>query len=156
MKENVELINIIKEQNFDNFINVVMLAKSENEKLARNIVASFLIEKNPSVEQLSDVKTAVSEAVTNSIVHAYGESKGKIYIEAKLKDDTMYVKIEDDGKGIKDIEQAMQPFYTTGKEGERSGMGFTVMETFMDELMVHNKPNNTGLVVEMIKKLGAK
>ena len=142
-------------QELDNYMFIKLKSKSENEKLARNLVASFLIDSNPSVELLNDVKTAVSEAVTNSIVHGYGHSTGEILIEAKLKGDNIYIKIEDSGVGIKDIKEAMQPFFTTGKEGERSGMGFTVMETFMDEIKVYNKTEGTGLVVEMAKQLKA-
>lgn len=140
-------------QELDNYIVVKLKAISVNEKVARNIIASFLLELNPSIEELSDVKTAISEAVTNSVVHGYKGHKGDITITAKLKDNILYIKIEDYGVGIEDINQAMQPFYTTGPEGERSGMGFTVMETFMDELRVVNQPDFKGVIVEMAKEI---
>ena len=141
------------EGNEENYMYIKLKAISENEKLARNVVASFLLEKNPSVEELSDIKTAVSEAVTNSVVHGYKKQGGDINITLKLIGNLFYIKIEDYGVGIDDIQKAMQPFYTTGKEGERSGMGFTVMETFMDEIKVSNQQNKSGLVVEMIKEI---
>lgn len=154
MEQTGNIINILREEEYlDNYLYIKLLAKSENEKLARNIVASFMIEVNPSVELLSDIKTAVSEAVTNSIVHGYKENKGEfITLTLKLKGNNFYISIEDNGVGIPDIEKAMQPFYTTGKEGERSGMGFTVMETFMDDIMVSNKING-GVRVEMVKTI---
>lgn len=141
------------EEGLDNYIKVELEAKSENEKLARNIIASFLIEKNPRVELLSDVKTAVSEAVTNAVVHAYKGKGGKIELEGRLKGNLLYVKVTDFGVGIQDIDKAMQPFFTTGKEDERSGLGFTVMETFMDKLNVLNNKSTSGLVVEMVKNI---
>ena len=100
-----------------------------------------------------DIKTAVSEAVTNSVVHGYNSRGGNCKIQVKLKNDYFYIKVEDYGVGITDIEQARQPFFTTGKSGERSGMGFTVMETFMDEVIVTNQNLGSGLVVEMVKVL---
>lgn len=155
MDKNTSKIDWIStnKENLDNYLIVKIKAISENEKLARNIIASFLLDKNPSVEEISDVKTAVSEAVTNCVVHGYNGKGGEIIITAKTKEDIFYIKIEDFGRGIDDINQAMQPFYTTGKEGERSGMGFTVMETFMDEIKVTNQKDRSGLVVEMIKEI---
>ena len=155
MEKKQEYINLFSkcEQELDNHIVVKLKAISVNEKVARNIIASFLLELNPSIEELSDVKTAISEAVTNSVVHGYKGTKGDITITAKLKENVLYIKVEDEGVGIEDIGQAMQPFFTTGPEGERSGMGFTVMETFMDELRVQNQPNFNGVVVEMAKEI---
>ena len=155
MRNKQTIIEIFTEgnENVDNYLNIKLKAISINEKVARNIVASFLLELNPSIEELSDVKTAVSEAVTNSIVHGYKGKAGEITLTAKLKENNLYIKIEDFGIGIDDIGQAMQPFFTTGPEGERSGMGFTVMETFMDELRVYNQPNSKGVVVEMAKEI---
>ena len=141
------------EKELDNVLEIKFPAISKNEKLARNIVASILLDKNPRVEMLADVKTAVSEAVTNSVVHGYGHNGGDCLIMAKLKGDKFYIRIEDFGVGIKDIEQARQPFFTTGTNGDRSGMGFTVMETFMDEVEISNQKQGSGLVVEMVKVL---
>ena len=155
MKECCEIIEQFRcEKVFENQLEIKFPAISKNEKLARNIVASVLLDKNPRVEVLADIKTAVSEAVTNSVVHGYGHKGGECHIVAKLNGDKFYIKIEDFGVGIKDIEQARQPFFTTGTNGDRSGMGFTVMETFMDEVKVSNRLQGSGLVVEMAKVLG--
>ena len=154
MKENNDIIKKFNEESeFENTLEIKFPAISENEKLARNIVASMLIDKNPSIEVLSDIKTAVSEAVTNSVVHGYQHGGGECKITAKLMGKYFYIKIEDFGVGIKDIEQARQPFFTTGTNGDRSGMGFTVMETFMDQVAVSNQLSGSGLVVEMVKDL---
>lgn len=153
MKEVKNIIERLRTGEGENFLEMVFPAISKNEKLARNIVASLLLDKNPSVEVLSDIKTAVSEAVTNSVVHGYMGAGGECKIIAKLSGDFFYIKIEDFGVGIPDIEKARQPFFTTGKNGERSGMGFTVMETFMDEVEVNNQTGKSGLVVEMAKDL---
>jgi len=147
------ILKMREESDAENFLNFVLPALSKNEKLARNIVASFLLELNPSVEVLSDIKTAVSEAVTNSVVHGNGEKRGVCDITLKLSGGVFYIKIADFGVGIKDIDEARQPFFTTGKSGERSGMGFTVMETFMDEVEVKNQESGSGLVVEMVKEI---
>lgn len=154
MKQSTELINKFKQtDSFDNYIKIIMPALSKNEKFARNLVASFLLDKNPSIEELSDIKTAVSEAVTNSVLHGYSKMSGEISLEASIIGDCLYIKVVDNGVGISDIAQARQPFFTTGPEGERSGMGFTVMETFMDEVNVEHNTDGKGLVVEMVKVL---
>lgn len=140
-------------EEFDNNLVIYLPALSKNEKLSRNIVASFLLELNPSVESLNDIKTAVSEAVTNSVVHGYKNLGGECVLTLRIKDNIFYIKIEDFGVGINNIEEAMQPFFTTGNTGERSGMGFTVMETFMDEVCVSNQEKGSGLVVEMVKEI---
>lgn len=113
-------------------------AISENEGLARVVVAAFLTQLDPTLEELQDVKTAVSEAVTNSIIHGYEEKGGKIILEARLTGGLLEVTIEDKGVGIENIQQAMQPLFTTKSESERSGMGFAFMEAFMDNIEVES------------------
>ena len=141
-----------EEMKIDNAIEIKMEAKQENEKLARNLIASFLLELNPTIEEISDVKTVISEAVTNSIVHGYNKGKGVITIQAKLSGNILFLKISDNGVGIPDIKKAMQPFFTSKPDEERSGMGFTVMETFMDELEV-SANDGSGVVVCMSKEI---
>ena len=128
-------------------------AISENEQLARIAVASFITPLNPTLEEMADVKTAVSEAVTNAIIHGYEEKGGTVYIRCRLEGDLLEVQVEDKGKGIEDIEQAMEPMYTSKPEGNRSGMGFSFMEAFMDEVEVTSIPGD-GTIVFMKKKLG--
>lgn len=139
---------------FDNQMTLVVDAKTKNESFVRSTVAAFCVEANPTLSELNDVKTAVSEAVTNSIVHGYeGKENGKVTIIAAIAGHDLFVSIFDNGKGIDDIEKAKKPFFTTKPEQERSGMGFTVMESFMDSLVV--KPNDGGgLVVHMKKRFG--
>ncbi|MBR5504957.1 MAG: anti-sigma F factor [Clostridia bacterium] len=120
-----------------NCIKTSFSAIPENESLARVICASFISVLDPTIEQLTDVKTAVSEAVTNSIVHGYsGSSDGTVYMDCTIDGETLTVEVRDSGKGIEDITKAMEPMYTSCPEAERSGMGFTVMETFMDSVTV--------------------
>lgn len=120
-----------------NFMELKILAKSENEAFARSAVGAFCVSLSPTIEELNDIKTAVSEAVTNCIVHGYlSKNEGIITITAVIEDNQVIIKIHDDGVGIKNIEEAMQPFFTSRPEQERSGMGFTIMQTFMDELEV--------------------
>ena len=127
-------------------------AKSQNESFARSVVAGFYIQINPTLEQIEDLKTAVSEAVTNCIVHAYEEAQqGSIDIDCDLYADKINVVITDYGKGIDNVTKAMEPFYTTGAEGERSGMGFTVMQAFCDKVEVVSKKGLTQ--VTLIKKV---
>lgn len=116
----------------ENCIYVKLPAEGRNESLARTVVAAFAARLDPTVEQMNDIKTAVSEAVTNCVVHAYGEGDGEIEIRAEITGRILTVSIEDSGCGIEDVEQARQPFFTTATTEERSGMGFTVMEAFMD------------------------
>lgn len=111
-------------------------SSSENESLARTVVAAFLARLDPTLEELADVKTAVSEAVTNAIIHGYEGKQGKIRIHSWIEDTTIGIEVQDWGVGIPDIEKAMEPLYTTRPEMERSGMGFAFMEAFMDELCV--------------------
>ena len=128
-------------------------AVSENESLARIAVASFITGLNPTLEEMADVKTAVSEAVTNAIIHGYEEQEGVVYIRCRLEGDLLEVEIEDKGKGIENIEKAMEPLFTTKPEKDRSGMGFSFMEAFMDEVEVDSVPG-MGTTVYMKKKLG--
>ncbi len=129
-------------------------AIKENESFARLCVASFCATINPTIEEIGDLKTAVSEAVTNAIVHAYpGKDKGDVVLNIKLTKNEVYITISDFGVGIEDVEKARQPFYTSKPNTERSGMGFTVMEGFMDKVMVLSQPNK-GVVLTMYKKLG--
>ena len=137
----------------DNSMTLRLPALGKNEALARSAVAAFAVELDPTIDELGDIKTAVSEAVTNSIVHGYPDGGGDIEIRAELNGRTIHIEVLDDGIGIADIPAALCPFYTTKAGEERSGMGFTVMETFMDDLKVENRENG-GLKVTMEKTLG--
>lgn len=134
---------------YKNNMKIQFLNKSANEGFARVAVAAFVSQLDVTVEQLADIKTAVSEAVTNSIVHGYEGMKGYITVECEIYDDEVTVKVSDCGRGIPDIDLARQPLYTSRPELERSGMGFTVMETFMDEVAVKSSP---GLGTEVLMK----
>jgi len=135
-----------------NEIRLVLPSHSINESLARSLSAAFVSQVNPTVTELSDIKCAVSEAVTNCIVHGYANALGMIYITMKLYDNREFrIEIKDKGRGIPNLEEAMQPLYTTDPENERSGMGFTIMENFMDSLKVTSSPGGTKVV--MVKKL---
>ena len=124
-----------------------------NESMARSAVAAFVAQLNPTIEELSDIKCAVSEAVTNAIVHGYKFAPGEIYICSKYySDKTVSIEIRDKGCGIDDVQLAMTPLYTTDTTGERSGMGFAVMQTFMDRLEVYSKKDK-GVRILMEKKL---
>ncbi|WP_110940967.1 anti-sigma F factor [Geosporobacter subterraneus] len=127
------------------------MSKSQNEAFARVVVASFASQLDPTIEELADIKTAVSEAVTNAIIHGYEDQKGTVLIECSIKDNEIEIIVEDHGKGIEDIEQARLPLYTSKPELERSGMGFTVMETFMDTVEVTSE-QGVGTRVRMVKK----
>ena len=123
---------------FENKMKVEFLSKSANEAFARITVASFATQLDPSIEEISDIKTAVSEAVTNCIIHGYENNIGIIKIECKLIENAIEIEISDNGKGIENIEKAKEPLYTSKPELERSGMGFTIMESFMDEFKVES------------------
>lgn len=139
------------EKNSDkNYMKIEFLSKSSNESFARVVVAAFASQLDPTIEELSDVKTAVSEAVTNAIIHGYEYGEGMVVVEATLEKNRIDIIVEDFGKGIEDINKAMEPFYTSKPNLERSGMGFTVMETFMDELEVESEINK-GTRVRMSK-----
>ena len=124
-----------------------------NESFARVAVAAFMTQLNPTLEEVADVKTALSEAVTNAIVHGYENRVEKIYIECRVQDRVLQVKVTDFGIGMEDVELAMQPLYTTKPDEERSGMGFAFMEAFMDELAVESAPGK-GTTVRMEKRIG--
>jgi len=132
------------------------LSVPENEGFARVAVSAFAVQMDPTLEVLADIKTAVSEAVTNAIVHGYGDGMGMVEISAKLDDNgIMEIAVSDQGRGIADIEKAMEPFFTTQPEKERSGMGFSVMQTFMDAVMVESEMGK-GTTVRMEKRLKEK
>ena len=138
--------------NMINEIKLNILSRSANESFARVAVAAFISQLDPTIEELSDIKTAVSEAVTNCIVHGYAEQLGNIYITVRLYDaGTVEIKIRDNGRGIPDVKQAMEPLFTTAG-GERAGLGFAVMESFMDKLHVRSRIG-TGTTVTMRKQL---
>ncbi|QXM07348.1 anti-sigma F factor [Crassaminicella indica] len=130
------------------------MSKSQNEAFARVVVASFASQLDPTIEELADVKTAVSEAVTNAIIHGYEGKEGTVIVECSISDNEIEIIIEDKGKGIEDVEMARQPLYTSKPELERSGMGFTVMETFMDTVEIETK-KDVGTKIRMLKKFGS-
>lgn len=135
-----------------NEMNLKFPAKSCNESFARAAVSAFLMQLDPTVTQLSDIKTSVSEAVTNSIVHGYRQGKGDIYINVKITDNRLVIiKVRDKGCGIENIEKAMEPLFTTGGE-ERAGLGFAVMQSFMDSVKVKSKENK-GTTVTLKKRI---
>ena len=149
----------------ENNMSMVFDAKSQNEGLARIAIAAFLTETDPTIEEINDIKTAVSEAVTNAIIHGYGEGDGQVYMRCKLitgsvrnknntydMNITINIEIRDEGVGIEDIEKAREPLFTTKPELERSGMGFMFMEMFMDELTVKSE-RGQGTTVIMTKNL---
>ena len=124
-----------------NEMNLQFTALSQNESFARVTVAAFIAQLDPTMDELTEIKTVVSEAVTNSIIHGYeNDSNGMVYISVLLQDGTVDLLIKDEGIGITDIDEAMQPLYTSKPELERSGMGFTIMENFMDEVQVRSEP----------------
>ena len=134
-----------------NHIRLRFPSRSANEAFARISIAAFAAQADPTVEEISEIKTAISEAVTNSIVHGYQNTLGTITITARLYDNgKMVVTIKDKGEGIEDIHKAMEPLYTTGNSEERSGMGFTIMETFMDKVKVTSQRGN-GTTVTLTK-----
>ena len=135
-----------------NELNLTFLSRSSNESFARVAVAAFLAQLDPTIEELNDIKTAVSEAVTNCIVHAYKEQISKVYITVRVYGDRrVQIRVRDTGCGIDDIGQAMEPLFTTAG-GERAGLGFAVMQSFMDKLSVRSKPGK-GTTVTMVKQL---
>ncbi|MBE5925082.1 MAG: anti-sigma F factor [Lachnospiraceae bacterium] len=138
---------------FNDHMAVEFDSVSRNESFARVVVAAFAARLNPTLEEIADIKTAVSEAVTNSVIHGYEDEKGTIRIEACIVEDTISVIVTDRGVGIEDVNKAMEPMYTSKPELERSGMGFAFMEAFMDELFVESKVGQ-GTVVTMRKVIG--
>ena len=138
---------------YNNKMHLEFESKSENEKFARVTVAAFATRLNPILEELADLKTAVSEAVTNAIVHGYDEGEGIVYLDCIIEGNVVTVIVEDKGIGIPDVEKAKEPLYTTKPEQDRSGMGFMFMEVFMDEVYIESKVGE-GTKVIMKKKIG--
>ena len=128
---------------------------SENEAFARVAVSAFITQLNPTLEEVADIRTAVSEAVTNAIIHGYEDREGQVYLSCEISGDTATIIVEDKGVGMRDVKQALQPFYTTKPDLERSGMGFAFMEAFMDDMEVESVLGS-GTKVTMKKKIGAK
>ena len=142
-------------QRIENYVTLEYLSRSSNESFARVAAAGFAAQLDPTLDELGDIKTAVSEAVTNAIVHGYPDQLGKIVVKLKLlENNTLEITVRDWGKGIEDIQQARQPLFTTGGE-ERSGMGFTIMESFMDRLTVKSTPGR-GTTVTMRRRISAR
>ena len=137
-----------------NEMQITFLSLAENESFARVDIAAFAVQMSPTVSEIADIKTAVSEAVTNAIVHGYEGCTGQVVMRARMDDRWLTVEIQDEGKGIANVEQAMEPFYTSHPEQERSGMGFAVMQTFMDDLQVESAPGK-GTTVRMRKRIHA-
>lgn len=140
--------------NHQNEFKLTVDSKSINEGFTRVVVSAFVTPLDPTLEELADLKTAVSEAVTNCIVHGYKDKFGKIYITGKLTDNTVKITVRDKGCGIENVDQAMKPLFTTGAE-DRAGLGFTVMESFCDKITVRSKVN-CGTSVTLIKKIEGK
>lgn len=137
---------------YDNEMKLEFTSKTSNEAFARITVAAFVSQLDPTIDELSDIKTAVSEAVTNSIIHGYEDEEGIVRIVAKLFGNSIEIEISDNGKGIKNVEEAMKPLYTSKPNLERSGMGFTIMESFMDDIKVESAIG-LGTKVTMRKKI---
>lgn len=135
-----------------NKIEIKFKSLPENEAFARTCVSAFCLQLNPTLDEIGDIKTAVSEAVTNCVVHAYPKKAGEIVMEMMCEGDKIHIAIKDNGIGIDNIEKALTPFYTTKPDEERSGMGFTVMDSFMDSLIVRSN-GAKGLIVEMSKRI---
>ena len=135
-----------------NYVKLEFPSRSANEAFARGAVAAFAAQLDPTLDELGDIKTAVSEAVTNAIVHAYPEELGVIFLRARIvRGDTLELTVKDRGRGIPDVKKAMEPLYTTGGD-DRSGMGFTIMESFMDKLRVRSVPGK-GTTVSMSRQI---
>lgn len=140
-------------ENLKNEMKLEFLSKSANEAFARIAVASFASQLDPTIEEIADIKTSVSEAVTNAVIHAYEMSEGIIKIHSKLYENEIEIEISDTGKGIENVSEAREPLYTTKSNLERSGMGFTIMENFMDDLKVESIVG-LGTKITMKKKIG--
>lgn len=136
-----------------NEMETTFLSVAENESFARVVIAAFAVQLSPTVSEIADLKTAVSEAVTNAIVHGYEGTQGMVTLRCRVDEHAMMtIEVQDNGRGISDVPQAMEPFYTTRPEQERSGMGFAVMQTFMDDLQVTSTPGQ-GTLVRMKKRI---
>lgn len=138
--------------NRQNEMEIRFLSRPENESFARVVIAAFAVHLSPTVSEIADIKTAVSEAVTNAIVHGYEGTTGIVTMKASICERLLSIEISDQGKGIRNVSQAMEPFFTTHPEQERSGMGFAVMQTFMDDLSVQSAPGE-GTCVRMKKRI---
>lgn len=138
--------------NIKNEMKLEFLSKSVNESFARVSIAAFVSQLDPTIEEIADIKTAVSEAVTNSIIHAYADTEGIIKIKATIIDEEIRIEVIDNGSGIENIEEAKEPLFTTKANLERSGMGFTIMENFMDELKVESIVG-IGTKITMVKQI---
>ena len=137
----------------NNQMELTFLSKAENEAFARMVISAFLAQENPSMSVISEVRTAVSEAVTNSVVHAYEGELGKIIMRAQMNHEAVLtIDIEDFGCGIDDVRQAMRPFFTTQPEKERTGIGFALMQSFMDDVKVYSSPGS-GTTVRMVRRI---
>lgn len=139
----------------ENNFNMEFVSLSENESLARIVSAAFASSLDPTVEELAELKTAVSEAVTNAIVHAYPDTQGTVCLSGRISENTVYITISDSGVGIDDIERAREPLYTGKPEQERSGLGFSIMESFCDDIEVTSRVGE-GTTVRLIKRIGGK
>ena len=137
----------------NNYMKLEIAARGENEGFARSAVAAFALCLNPSLSELSDIKTAVSEAITNCVVHAYADNIGDIDIFVEIIDSNVHIRITDFGKGIADINKATTQYFSTDESGESAGIGFTVMQSFMDEMTVANNKDCKGITVTMRKNL---
>ena len=135
-----------------NEMEISFLSLPENEAFARVVIAAFAVQLSPTISEIADVKTAVSEAVTNAIVHGYEGTRGMVTMRSIIDGTTLAIEISDRGKGISNVKQAMEPFFTTHPEQERSGMGFAVMQTFMDEVEVQSTPGS-GTSVRLRKRI---
>lgn len=141
--------------NIQNEMHLKFLSKSVNEAFARSVISAFIMELDPTISEIADIKTAVSEAVTNSIVHGYQRESGVIYIDGKITEGRkVIIKVRDKGQGIEDVKQAMTPLFTTAPEEERAGLGFAVMQSFMDRVKVHSIPGK-GTTVTLEKQIVA-
>ncbi|MBQ3115606.1 MAG: anti-sigma F factor [Clostridia bacterium] len=136
----------------ENKMKLTFPSHSSNQAFARNVISCFALSLNPSVAEISDIKTAVSEAVTNAVVHGYPNSVGEIVLEALISGNSLHITVSDNGIGIDNVEEALEPFYTTKPEDERSGMGFSIIKSFMDEMRVESIKGQ-GTKVYMSKNL---
>ena len=136
----------------NNKMKITFLSMSQNESFARSVAGMFALSLNPSIAQVSDIKTAVSEAVTNCIVHGYPDKVGEITMESEIAGDSIHINVFDDGVGIENVKDALEPFYTTKESEERAGMGVTIRRTLMDDVKVVSE-KGTGKKVYMVKKI---
>ena len=139
----------------ENYMRINFLSLSQNETFARTVIAAFCLPLNPSLSELNEIKTAVSEAVTNAVVHGYPDGAGEIEMVAETTENKIHIEITDNGIGIENLDKAMEPFFTARPDEERSGMGFTVMQTFMEDVKIVSEPNK-GTKVIMNKTITVK